>query len=106
MSAVMVTIRRGRGWECDRGLGAVAFDDDLVKSLVSVASRGHRAEVVDDEDVDGGQAGASTGVVRRAARGPGEQFVGAGEQNGVSAADCVVAQRCCRCVLPTPTGPG
>ena len=98
VSAVMVSHSGGVAvGGHDRGLGAVAFDDDLVEVAGFRWRRGPQGEVVDDE---GRRWWSGAGFRRRrccqaGGAEPGEQFVGAGEQNGVSAADCVVAQRCC-----------
>src|SRR3546814_19097134 len=40
----------------DRRFGAVSFDDDLVEVTGLGGAEGPQREVVDDEDVDGGQA--------------------------------------------------
>src|SRR6185295_5874098 len=81
----------------DGGLGAVAFDDDFVEVAGFGGVEGSQREIVDDEDVDGGQPAdlGVDGVVQAGGAHPGEQLVSSAEQYGVSAANCHVSQCCC-----------
>jgi hypothetical protein len=65
----------------DGGLGAVAFDDDFVEVAGLGGAEGSQREVIDNQDVDGGESAdfGVDSVVEAGGAQPGEQLVGSGD---------------------------
>src|SRR5207244_5784758 len=89
------------------GGGEVGFVDDLGEGGGLGREQGLERKVVDDEQLDGGQAAVLVvqGVVRAGGGEALEQLVGAGHVNGAAAADGDVAQGGGQVGLPDADGP-
>lgn len=74
---------------------AMPFHDQLVEVVVLGGVKRSEGEVVDDQQLDGVEAPhlGVEGAVQPGGTEPGEQFVGAGVDHGVSAADRDLAER-------------
>jgi len=82
----------------DGGFLSVAFDDEFVEVAGFGGIEWAQGEVVDDQDLDGGQPPdlGVDGVVESRCSQSREQFVRPCEQDTVASADCHVPQRCCQ----------
>ena len=85
----------------------MALDDDFVEVAGFGGVERAQREVVDDEDVHGGQPAdlGVDGVVEPGGAEPGEQLVGPAERHGVSPANSHVPERCCQMGLANANGP-